>query len=94
MMSNAFDITLELSCCKHVPRNELPREWFNNKEAMLSYMEATHLGARGFVLDEDQKAAIAFSHVWRPGGLAAAHLHQPGKDGASPAAGSQGEETG
>ena len=55
VMSNAFDITLELSCCKHVPSNELQREWFKNKEAMLSYMEATHLGVRGFVLDEERK---------------------------------------
>ena len=55
VMSNAFDITLELSCCKHVPSNELQREWFKNKEAMLSYMEATHLGVRGFVLDEDRQ---------------------------------------
>ena len=65
-MSNAFDITLELSCCKHVPGNELPREWFNNKEAMLGYMEATHLGVRGFVLDEDQKV-VPGATVWVKG---------------------------
>ena len=65
-MSNGFDITLELSCCKHVPSSELPREWFNNKEAMLSYMEATHLGVRGFVLDEDQKV-VPGATVWVKG---------------------------
>ena len=65
-MSNAFDITLELSCCKHVPGNELAREWFNNKEAMLSYMEATHLGVSGFVLDEDQKP-VPGATVWVKG---------------------------
>ena len=66
MMSNSFDITLELSCCKHVPSSELPREWFNNKEAMLSYMEATHLGVRGLVLDEDQKV-VPGATVWVKG---------------------------
>ncbi len=39
--SNAFEITLELSCCKY-PSTEngvLENEWDNNKEALLTYME-------------------------------------------------------
>ena len=66
-MSNAFDITLELSCCKHVPSNDLAREWFNNKEAMLSYMEATHLGVGGFVLDEENQKPVPGATVWVKG---------------------------
>ncbi len=31
------------------------QEWRNNKEALLSYIEATHLGVKGFVLDEGRQ---------------------------------------
>lgn len=45
--SNAFELTLELSCCKYPPANELPTEWENNRKALLSYIASTHLGVRG-----------------------------------------------
>ena len=38
LVSNAFDVTLELSCTKDVAASELREEWKNNKEAMLKYM--------------------------------------------------------
>jgi len=39
--SNAFEITIELSCCKYPSskNNALEKEWDNNKEAFLTYME-------------------------------------------------------
>jgi carboxypeptidase D len=39
--SNAFEITIELSCCKYPPLKDsiLEHEWDNNKEALLTYME-------------------------------------------------------
>jgi len=39
--SNAFEITLELSCCKYPSAKDgyLEKEWDNNKEAILTYME-------------------------------------------------------
>lgn len=39
--SNAFEITLELSCCKYpaADNGALTQEWDNNKESLLSYME-------------------------------------------------------
>lgn len=39
--SNAFEITLELSCCKYPSAKDdiLLQEWDNNKEALLSYIE-------------------------------------------------------
>ena len=50
--SNCFEITMELSCCKYPPRAALAQEWRNNKEAMLQYMEAVHMGVAGIVTDQ------------------------------------------
>ena len=49
--SNAFEITLELSCCKHPSARELPRYWVDNKMALLAYMEKVHSGVKGVVTD-------------------------------------------
>jgi len=51
--SNCFEITMELSCCKYPKGSALPLEWRNNKESMLKYMEATHLGVKGLVQDDN-----------------------------------------
>lgn len=45
--SNCFEVTFELSCCKHPPASELPNEWRKNKGALLSYIENTHMGVKG-----------------------------------------------
>jgi hypothetical protein len=39
--SNTFEITMELSCCKYpsAQNGTLGKEWDNNKEALLTYME-------------------------------------------------------
>jgi len=50
--SNCFEITMELSCCKFPKESTLPQEWDWNKESMLQYMEAAHLGIRGQVVDD------------------------------------------
>ena len=49
--SNCFEITVELSCCKYPRGSTLPKEWQLNKESMLRFMESTHMGFRGIVLD-------------------------------------------
>jgi carboxypeptidase X1 len=39
MHTNCFEITVELSCDKFPHEKELPQEWENNKEALLTYLE-------------------------------------------------------
>ena len=51
--SNALEITVELSCCKHPPASQLPRFWEDNKMALLAFMEKTNTGVKGMVLDDE-----------------------------------------
>ena len=41
--SNCFEITIELSCCKYPPADQLETEWLNNKKALVAYMEQVRL---------------------------------------------------
>lgn len=47
--SNCFEVTFELSCCKFPNASVLPMEWANNKESLLSFIEATHMGVKGMM---------------------------------------------
>lgn len=49
LISNCFEITLELSCCKYPDAINLLKEWRKNKEALLAYIEQVHKGIKGFV---------------------------------------------
>ncbi|XP_030748149.1 carboxypeptidase D [Sitophilus oryzae] len=50
--SNCFEVTFELSCCKYPPAKNLTIEWYYNKEALLTFMEASHWGVKGVVNNE------------------------------------------
>jgi len=51
--SNCFEITMELSCCKYPLGRDLTSEWSKNKESMLQFMEATHMGVMGQIKDQN-----------------------------------------
>ena len=55
IFTNDFEITLELSCCKHPLASELARFWLDNKNALLSFMELAHMGLKGTVTDANGK---------------------------------------
>lgn len=39
LKGNCLEITMELSCCKYPPASELAKEWDNNRESLLAYIE-------------------------------------------------------
>lgn len=48
-----YEITLEISCCKYPPPNQLLSFWQENKHALLAYVTEAHRGVTGVVLDEE-----------------------------------------
>ena len=51
--SNCFEVTFELSCCKYPRAKNLLKEWKNNKEALISFIEQVHRGVSGFVTNDN-----------------------------------------
>ena len=49
IFSNAMELTIEISCCKFPRRERLLKEWENNIDSLLSYVEQAHLGIKGMV---------------------------------------------
>ncbi|CAL4064786.1 unnamed protein product, partial [Meganyctiphanes norvegica] len=47
-----MDITIEMSCCKYPPAEELPKFWSDNQKALVHFFGEVHRGVRGFVKDE------------------------------------------
>lgn len=52
VISNCFEITLELSCCKYPYSFQLPVYWVVNVESLLNLIENTRRGIYGLVTDE------------------------------------------
>ncbi|XP_004839984.1 adipocyte enhancer-binding protein 1 isoform X1 [Heterocephalus glaber] len=50
--TNCLELSVYLGCDKFPHESELPREWENNKEALLTFMEQVHRGIKGVVTDE------------------------------------------
>nr|XP_004661522.1 probable carboxypeptidase X1 isoform X2 [Jaculus jaculus] len=57
--TNCFEVTVELSCDKFPHESELPQEWENNKDALLTYLEQVRMGIAGVVQDKDTELGIA-----------------------------------
>ena len=53
LFTNAFELTMELSCCKYPLNNRLLPEWENNINSLLSYVEKANTGVRGRVVSKD-----------------------------------------
>jgi len=55
LFSNAFELTMELSCCKYPNETQAQPEWDNNRESLLSYLESAKLGIKGVIRDKRGK---------------------------------------
>ncbi|KAM6178511.1 adipocyte enhancer-binding protein 1 [Rhynchocyon petersi] len=50
--TNCLELSIYLGCDKFPHESELPQEWENNKEALLTFMEQVHRGIKGVVTDQ------------------------------------------
>ena len=64
--SNCFEVTFELSCCKYPRAKHLSKEWENNREALISFIEQVHRGISGFITDTNGHPVVN----------ATIHIHQ------------------
>ena len=53
LFSNCMEITIELLCGKRFHEARISKEWNNNKEALLRYIELAYTAVRGIVRDND-----------------------------------------
>ncbi|XP_078421659.1 inactive carboxypeptidase-like protein X2 isoform X2 [Cetorhinus maximus] len=54
--TNCFQLSIYVGCDKFPHESELTKEWQNNQEALLYFMEQIHRGIKGFVRDLDGNA--------------------------------------
>ena len=50
LFTNAFELTIELSCCKYPLNSRLLPEWEANVNSLLSYVEKANTGIKGRVV--------------------------------------------
>jgi len=69
MFTNNLEISLELTCCKFPSRYFLLREWENNKQSLINFIQQVHTGIKGVVFGADgNPAENADIVVWNPDG--------------------------
>lgn len=54
--TGCMELTLELSCCKYPPHDQLPSFWEQNKKALLTFIGEANKGVRGLVVDSLDRA--------------------------------------
>lgn len=66
LATNAFEITLELSCEKYTRESELSKEWLRNRDALLAFLWKAQTGIKGIVTDDSgyiQNAVISVVNI-------------------------------
>lgn len=56
--TGCMELTLELSCCKFPPKEQLPAFWDQNKKALLAFMAEAQKGVKGLLVDSQTGSAV------------------------------------
>lgn len=68
LFTNNLELSIEITCCKFPTRFFILREWENNKESLISYMEQVQMGIKGIVFADGIPVENADIVVWNPDG--------------------------
>lgn len=63
LRGRGFEIDIGLGCCKYPLADTLKKHWEYNKESLISFVESTHLGVKGVIVDVFNNQPIANAHV-------------------------------
>ena len=60
LFSNCFEITVELSCCKHPLEGDIAPQWAANKDSFLAYIESVKMGnaTRKYVIQSSIRCSL------------------------------------
>lgn len=53
-----YELTLEISCCKYPPAEQLSAFWEENRKSLLEFVKQAHRGVTGVVLDADTQLPV------------------------------------
>lgn len=59
LKGGCLEITMELTCCKHPPAAQLQKEWDNNRDSLIAYMQKVHIGVHGYVREAENGTALS-----------------------------------
>lgn len=45
----AYEVTLEISCCKYPPESGIENNWLENKKSLVEYLKLANIGVRGTI---------------------------------------------
>ena len=51
LLSNCFEVLVEMNCCKYPLAKKLPVIWMEHKPALMAYLKQVHKGIKGFIMD-------------------------------------------
>ena len=63
MHSNCFEITVEMTCCKHPQEDKLKEEWEKNKKSFVQYLLKVHQGIKGHVTRDGRREGNAIVSI-------------------------------
>ncbi|XP_059142748.1 carboxypeptidase M-like [Physella acuta] len=56
--ASGYEVLIEMSCCKYPPAAELQNQWQLNKDALINYLFAVHMGVKGLIQTPTQNGTL------------------------------------
>ncbi|CAL1543361.1 unnamed protein product [Lymnaea stagnalis] len=57
---SGYEVLVELSCCKYPNASELKKFWLHNRDALVNFLLAAHMGVKGLILGQASDSKLSF----------------------------------